>query len=276
MLAKFFVPLLAIAIITTVTACKPALSNNLENKPNLNDGKSQKLSDDQVTQFENLAISMGRVEELARVMKSKGPSWGINEVVLLDLKNALDAANCQAVFQQYPAKRTGYMARSIEFSGINCPILFSFVFEFQTGMIKGQIEMRGSYQIINDILARKNGVRKLEITNWRGSFDDTRAGTGSKRLSIIQSGTAKITGADDQEYNMSMSSGHHYEQRSNGIIDRSTGVIKITAPGNLVFELKAAGNRYSLNDRILNQEAYNAYVARIGILVDAFKAYTEF
>lgn len=259
-------------IVTTlsfcVVACKPAYTNNINNIPN-NRG-NEKLSDQKVTEFTNVGISIGRIEELWRVMKGRGATWGVNDPVVDQMKTAIGTL-CEAKFHEGPSPtRPTYTSRVMEFSGPTCPVIFIYNFEFQT--IAGQrnnMSMSGTF-VLTGALAAKNGVQELTINSWRGSYLDRRSSTPPHfDFSFVGSGVAKMV--DGKTYAFST-----HAKRLIGPRPMASGYIRVTTPDNFAINLEASGSGYKLNDRPLNKEGYEAFVAKWGLITDGFKALMEF
>lgn len=252
-----------------IVACKPALTptsitNSPTPKPN------QKISDEQITEFTNFAINIGRLEELARVMKSRGQTWGTNDPVVAQLLAAVNG-KCDAKFETMPSATPSSRIHTLEIVGTACPISLKYMWQYQSiADLRANVTMKGYFTVDSDSLAQANGLKALEMTA-RGTITDRRA--TERKFEINITGTGKATTFDGKIYTFAMNQNKVSRGSTAPFV---SGSIKVNTPANFNVSLESSGSGYILNDRKITKEDYNTFIAKIGMIADGYKAIMDF
>lgn len=255
--------------ISALLVATPLLMSACNGRDEIPEKPLEPLTSAQSDQFNALIDSLGRPEQVVRVLKSFEPGWGASDPVTNTIITAMNSKDCKVTIDQTPDGENKFK-RIFTVTGTTCPL--QLLYELKQKALDESYSLTASYLLTDETLARANGLRGATIS-WKGRITSTATNSrlayrwnfsGSGKMTLAQ-GNQELSfqvGIDMQEINglnEARQSGRHF-----------VNLWGLETPITMLAEYSVTSqkndSRFRINGTTISKAAFDNYISRLGFL----------
>lgn len=232
----------------------------------------QALTGEQTALFNETLNGIGRVEAASIELKSLGIAPAINDKTEQDIRDGMNAANCNILLSRTTAQ-SGPRESTLIITGVTCPLTANFLSKYEAGTKSGSFSFVGKFKITDEILKTKNGVTEISLTGTgSNSVSNTRIANNTE----VEGDVITLTNG---KVHFSMSNQMITNISGSGTNVEGTRLIRLTFPainGKEAFKAEVSvtfditnsqdQSRYQINGTQISKAEFEAYWQRLGII----------